>query len=346
MRENDEAGCGNNASGGGEAMAVAIPALRDSGAAVRHKPSAATVDLVPTLDSIVFPPFVREQQDERRVRPALAVLFRVAVGPNADYYVKRFVKYERMGRSAPSWNWPAFAMPVLWAFYRKLWTFGLVCAILALVGAAGFTAAAAWLAGSTLAWWTGALLAVWLIPALVSGAFANTFYYRHIRHLVRQAERSSRSPEAAARYLIDRPATGALPGVLFGIAALLFVASLAGARLQIAYHEHGIRSKVAQAIAAMKPLQRQVEEDWANTRSLPQRPDYGAVRAEKGSALVQTFELSVRSGRVRFALGPAVPELQGRSILLAPAPDGWQKLRWLCIPIDIPVVYLPAICGR
>ena len=68
-----------------------------------------------TLDSIVFPWSVREQQDEPRVRPALAVLFRIAVGPNADYYAHRFVKYERTGRSAPSWHWPAFALPTLTA---------------------------------------------------------------------------------------------------------------------------------------------------------------------------------------------------------------------------------------
>jgi Protein of unknown function (DUF2628) len=333
-------------SGDGEAMAVAAPALRTSGATLAQKPSATSADLVPTLDSIVFPPFVREHQDERRVRPALAVLFRVAVGPNADYYVKRFVKFERTGRSAPSWHWPAFVLPGLWAFYRKLWLYGVACALLPLIGAAGFTAVDAWLAPSTAAWWAGALLCVWVVPASISGAFANTFYYRRIRALVRHAERTTRSPEAAARRLINRPATDPVPGVLFGVAALLFVASLAGARLQTAYHLHGIRTNVAQAIAAMKPLQRQVEEVWTSTRALPQQPDYGAVRSEKGSALVQAFELSVRSGRVRFDLGPAVPELQGRSILLAPAVDAWQKLRWLCIPIDIPVVYLPATCGR
>jgi hypothetical protein len=313
---------------------------------VTDTPSAKPADLVPTLDSIVFPPFVREHQDERRVRPALAVLFRVAVGPHADYYVRRFVKYERTGKSAPSWHWPAFAFPGLWAFYRKLWLYGVACALLPLIGTAGFTAVDAWLAPSTVAWWIGAVLCVWLLPAIVSGAFANPVYHRHIRALVRRAERSTRSPEAAARYLINRPAIDALPGILFGLAALLFVSSLAGARLQTAYHMHGIRSKVAQAIAAMKPLQRQVEDDWSRSRSLPQRPDYNAVRAEQGSALVQAFELSVRSGRVRFDLGPAVPELQGRSILLAPAVDAWQKMRWLCVPIDIPVVYLPAMCGR
>jgi hypothetical protein len=192
----------------------------------------------------------------------------------------------------------------------------------------------------------GALVCVWSVPAIISGAFANTFYYRQIRSLIRQAERSTRSPEAAARRLINRSPTDALAGVLFGTAALLMVASLAGGRLQAAYHEQGVRTKVAQAIAAMKPLQQQVEEDWTIAHALPKRPDYRAVRAQQAYPLVQSFELSARSGRVRFDLGPAVPELQGRSILLAPAVDTWQKLRWLCIPIDIPIDYVPRACGR
>jgi hypothetical protein len=301
---------------------------------------------VPTLESIVFPPFVREHQDERRVRPALAVLFRVAIGPHPDYYVKRFVKYERTGRSAPSWHWPAFAFPALWAFYRKLWVFGSACSLLPLVGAALFAAVGAWLGDSALAWWLGATICVWLVPAIASGAFANTFYYRQVRKLVRRAERSTRSPEAAARKLIDRTPTDLLAGGLFGTAALLLIAGLAGARLQAAYHEHGVRAKVAQAIVAMKPLQRQVEEDWTRARSIPQRPDYAGVLAQQGAALIEAVELSARSGRVRFDIGPAVPELQGRSILLAPAVDAWQKLRWLCVPVDIPVAYVPTICSR
>jgi hypothetical protein len=303
-------------------------------------------DLTPTLDSIVFPTFVREHQDERRVRPALAVLFRIAVGPHADYYARRFVKYERTGRSAPSWHWPAFALPTLWAFYRKLWAYGVVCALLPLIGALAFTRFDVDIGDSSLAWWAGAALCVWLVPALVSATFANTFYHRRIRNLVRRAERNTRSAETAAKRLLSFGATDIVLAALFGAGTLLFVGSLAGPRLQAAFHEHGMRAKLAQAIAAVKPLQRQVEEDWARTRSIPQRPDYGAVRAQEGYALVQAVDLNARSGRVRVDLGPGVPELQGRSILLAPAVDAWQKVRWLCIPIDIPVSYVPAACSR
>jgi hypothetical protein len=328
-------------------MTVATSAALSPGAGATPQSAEIPGGLAPpTLDSIVFPAFVREHQDERRVRPALAVLFRIAVGPHADYYARRFVKYERTGRSAPSWNWPAFALPTIWAFYRKLWAYGVACALLPLLGALAFATFGAALGDSSLAWWSGAALGVWLLPAIASATLANTFYYRCIRRLIRQAERNTRSAETAASRLVKRGATDALLAALFGIGTLLFVGSLAGPRLQIAYHEHSIRAKVVQAISAMKPLQRQVEDDWTRAHSIPQRPDYGAVRGQEGYTFVQAVDLNASNGRVRFDLGPAVPELQGRSILLAPAVDAWQKMRWLCIPIDIPVAYVPAGCVR
>jgi hypothetical protein len=299
-----------------------------------------------TLDSIVFPSYVREHQDERRVRPALAVLFRIAVGPNADYYARRFVKYERSGRSAPSWNWSAFALPTVWAFYRKLWAYGAACTLLPLVGALAFTGFELGIGDSLVAWWTCAFLFTWLIPAVIGGTFANTFYYRRVRRLVRRAEKNTRSASMVAKRLLKRGPTDIVLAALLGAGFLLCIGSIVGPRLQSAYHAHGMRVKLEQVIAAVKPLQRQVEDNWARARSIPQRPDYGAVRAHQAYALVDGVELNASNGRVRVNLGSALPELEGRSILLAPAVDAWQKLRWLCVPIDIPTAYVPAACGQ
>jgi hypothetical protein len=320
---------------------------------VLHTGGAATAGLpLPrrgfsrTLDSIVFPSYVREHQDERRIRPALAVLFRIAVGPNADYYAGRFVKYERSGHSAPSWNWSAFALPTVWAFYRKLWTYGAACALLPLVGALAFTAIDLGVGDSRAAWWTCAVFFTWLIPAVISGSFANTFYHRRVRRLVRRAEKNTRSAETVAKRLLKRGPTDILLAALLGAGLLLCVGSIIGPRLQSAYHAHGMRVKLEQVIAVVKPLQRQVEDSWARTRSIPQRPDYGAVEAHQAYALVEGVNLNASNGRVRVDLGGALPELRGRSILLAPVVDAWQKLRWLCVPIDIPTAYVPAACSQ
>jgi hypothetical protein len=299
-----------------------------------------------TLDSIVFPPFVREQQDERRVRPALAVLFRIAVGPNADYYARRFVKYERTGRSAPSWHWPAFVLPTVWAFYRKLWGYGIACALLPVAGALAFTGLDLDIGDSTLTWWACAALSVWLIPSLIAATCANTFYFQRIRSLVRRAERETPSTETAANRLLKRGATDFLLAGLLGTGTLLFIVSLIGPRLQLAHHAHTVQLKLEQVMAAVRPLQRQVEEGWLQARSIPQRPDYHAVQAHEGYTMVEGVDLNPKNGRVRVDLGDSVPELQGRAILLAPAIDAWQKLRWLCIPIGIPTAYIPAACAR
>lgn len=320
---------------------------------VLHTGGAATTGLqLPrggfsrTLDSIVFPSYVREHQDERRVRPALAVLFRIAVGPNADYYARRFVKYERSGRSAPSWNWAAFMLPTVWAFYRKLWAYGVACALLPLVAALAFTGFDFVSGDSPAAWWAGAALSIWLIPAIVCASFANTFYYHRVRRLVRHAERNTRSAETTAKRLMQRGSTDVLMAALLGMGILLCIGSIIGPRLQSAYHAQGMRAKLGQVIAAVRPLQSQVEDNWARARSIPRQPDYGAVRAHQAYALVDSVDLNARNGRVRVDLGSALPELQGRSILLAPAVDASQKLRWLCVPIDIPTAYVPTACGK
>ena len=54
------------------------------------------------LDTVHLCPVDGETDDERIVRPCLAILFRLAVGPAADYYAPRFLEYERIGRSFPS----------------------------------------------------------------------------------------------------------------------------------------------------------------------------------------------------------------------------------------------------
>ena len=81
------------------------------------------------LDTVQLGPLPGENEDERIVRPSLAILFRMAVGPAADYYAPRFLEYERVRRSFPSWNWAAPWFPTVWAFYHKLWVAGLAFAL-------------------------------------------------------------------------------------------------------------------------------------------------------------------------------------------------------------------------
>ena len=72
------------------------------------------------------------------MRPSLAILFRMAVGPGADYYAPRFLEYERIGRSFPDWNWAPLLAPGAWAIYRRLWLPGIAFALWPLLAVAAF----------------------------------------------------------------------------------------------------------------------------------------------------------------------------------------------------------------
>ncbi len=121
--------------------------------------------------------------DARRtgIRPALAVLFRLAVGPAADYYAPRFLSYERAGRGAPGWHWPSFLLPSVWAFYRKLWLAGFTFALLPVAGAFAFAAIADRIDNATLPWLLGAILAIWFLPGVLPAIVANSLVYRRVR---------------------------------------------------------------------------------------------------------------------------------------------------------------------
>ena len=46
--------------------------------------------------------------------------FETYLGPRSDYFLKRFAHLQA-GGGMWSWNWSAFWLGGLWAFYRKLW---------------------------------------------------------------------------------------------------------------------------------------------------------------------------------------------------------------------------------
>jgi hypothetical protein len=68
------------------------------------------------------------------------------------------------------------------------------------------------------------------------------------------------------------------------------------------------------------------------------------MREHRWTKFLDDVSISPINGRLRVGLGPSVPELWGKTILLAPATDWLQRIHWTCIPIDIPVRYLPKEC--
>ena len=303
---------------------------------------AATV--TPMGDTIRMPWMPDAESADIVVRPGLAILFRMALGAAAEGYANRFMRYERTGHGSLRWHWSALLFPAPWAFYRKLWWPGVAFAVLPLAGAALF----AWLdpafGESAPAWLACAVVMVWLLPAIAAALCADSLLYQRIRRQVRAAEAASeRTDEVAAILCAERP-TAMWAALVFGGAALALLLAVAVPGLRVLYDQHVVRGQVAAGLAAVAPLQRQVEESWQRSASIPRRPDYAAVQAQRGATFLDTVDLSPASGRVRLVLGSALGELAGKALLLAPAVDARQQIHWYCIAVDTPERFLPQDC--
>lgn len=296
------------------------------------------------LDDTVHMPWLPTGVGEYVVRPALAILYRLVLGPFSERWVPRFLRYERAGRVALRWHWPAFAFPAGWAFYRKLWGAGAFFAALPFLGAFAFYYFDPAIGDGALAWLGYVIAAVWLAPGVLGALSADPLLFRSVRRDVRRAEAATERTDQVASMLCARQRAAPLLALGLCAAAVALFAKTGMPWLEQLYDARLVRARVAAGVAAAAPLKRQVEEQWERNGSLPRRPDYEAVKAERGAVFLDTVELSPTSGRVRLALGPAAGEASGKSLLLAPAVDAERRIHWFCIPIDVPPHLRPQEC--
>ena len=280
------------------------------------------------------------------VRPALAVLYRIAVGPQADRYVPRFLAWERSGRSRPGWNWTAFLAPPVWAFYRRLWPEGAVFAALPLVGAFAFAALAGPLDGAGAAWWIALAASVWLFPSVLAALSADALLWGRVRRVVARAEADGKSVSKAVDALARSAPVSLAAGIVLGGGAIVVAASLLAPALRAEYIAHAARGALASTLASLAVVQDAVEAAWERTGTIGEAREAGQLVARNDPRYVEAIAVSPTTGRVRVSLGPSVPGAAGKQILLAPAVDEDRRVRWMCVPVDIPARYLPEVCRR
>lgn len=296
--------------------------------------------------TVRLPPGHAGDVPEKVVRPALAILYRIALGPAADRYVRRFLAFERAGGPRVGWLWASFAVPAVWAFYRRLWVPGFVFALLPLVGACAFGLVQPRLPHADATWIACAVLAMWVFPGVVSALTAEGLLYRSVRRQVRRAEASSKTAAGAARTLAEaRPTSTLAAAVLGGGATLLALWGLLPP-LAATYSALDVRERLADTLAAVRGLEADIEATWTSARLVPEQTHHPAVAAKAEEATLSKVDVNPITGRVRLALGPALRQLWGKTILLFPSRDGSNEVRWVCVPIDIPARYLPAECLR
>jgi hypothetical protein len=307
----------------------------------------APLTLSPVGDTVRMPWSSEGAIPETVVPPALAVLFRMAVGPAADYYVPRFLRREGQVRGAPGWVWPAFLFPAGWAFFRKLWGAGIGFTLLHFVGLAVFLAFEVRIAHLLPVWGLALAVSAWLVPGVIAGLAALPLLHGAVRRSVRRAEALGDRPDRVAAMLAEQNPTSVANALLLGFASLAIWLAVALPQLETRLDERLVRGRVAASIAAVAPLQKMVDESRQQGVALPVATGADALAPEAVSA-TELAEVSIapRNGRLRLTFGSEFSPLAGKSLLLAPSLDANQQLSWLCVPIDIPPRLLPPECRR
>lgn len=307
----------------------------------------APLTLSPVGDTVRMPWSPEGAIPETVVPPALAVLFRMAVGPAADYYVPRFLRREGQVRAAPGWVWPAFLFPAGWAFFRKLWAAGIGFTLLHFAGLAVFLAFEARIASLLPAWWLALAVSAWVVPGVIAGLVALPLLHAAVRRSVRKAEALGDRPDRVAAMLAEQNPTSVANALLLGFAAVALWLAVALPQLEARLDERLVRGRVAASIAAVAPLQQAVEDSRQQGIALPVATAAVALTTDVVSANgLAEVSIAPGNGRLRLTFGPEFSALAGKSLLLAPSLDANQQLHWLCVPIDIPPRLLPPECRR
>jgi hypothetical protein len=171
-----------------------------------HQCGVKLMDMTASDKPVAESPTTRPIQDEE-------TLWRLFIGPNADYYVNVFKKFSSNGqpRFALSWNWPAFLyISFLWFLYRKMYLHAFVYAVGPMVST--------YLTGD---------VSAGIVWSVMAGATANYLYYWHCREHIGDMKRTSRM-DPAVQETAAKESGGVQPYVIWvGVVFyLIFLATL------------------------------------------------------------------------------------------------------------------------
>lgn len=266
---------------------------------------------------------------------------RIALGPRAERYLRRFERIERAGRGwLPGWNMAAFLHSTGWFCYRRMYAWALLNLLapflllyaLVLAGIMIFPGANLDVAMSILA--IAYLVAVFVAVPM----FADAVYYRHLRSRLAKFAESSESGGTAPR---PPSALTTLAAVALGAAWLVPVGAIM--MIDFAYRDYVPRAKVKEAIGIAGVMKTEIAEFHAEHGRLP-----GPAEADKlgsktpSSQWVQS--IAYDPGRRMIVITMRDPFPGKRFALHAEEREG--NLSWTCRTIDLDPKVLPPTCRQ
>jgi type IV pilus assembly protein PilA len=277
-----------------------------------------------------------ENLDQQR-----SVDYEHAIGPNRDYYMRKFERFDTGGSKA-TWHWPAFFATAPWFIYRRMWVPGLLSLFLPFLAliAAGIALAVLKPAPAV---WVATCLACLLLPSVMLATFANSMYWRHVNRLIRNLPSSSaQHPEFRHSILAQGGGTGLLGmiGVLVGVGfgGIFGIGMLAAISIP-AYQDYTIRAQTSEGLNLAAPLKAAVAEFYTENGQWPDQSDLGEVIP--GGQYVS--QVTVESGSLVISYGnKANSNIAGKRVALLPGLTDSGDVVWACGYASLPEGVTPA----
>lgn len=165
---------------------------------------------------------------------------------NSDFYVEKFVEYERGGTSV-SWNWPAFFVSFWWLLYRKMWLWGVLYFFSPYV----LTVLASVVNSTVVASILGLLYLVGIFVVLPM--YANALYFRQARKIIDRVNAKEHPQEKHLAMIASAGGTSGLIMVLVGLLLIVPIIGILAAVAIPAYQDYTIKAKLQEGVNLSHP---------------------------------------------------------------------------------------------
>lgn len=270
--------------------------------------------------------------------------YKAVIGPkNQQQYLSYFLKADQLGKAQLSWHWPAFFVTFYWLLYRKMWLLALAVLILPALLLPSITLAGAVFGKATdlviglicLA----CLVALFVLPPL----YAHAAYYKHCKRKITKAQKNSTDPQLQIGELTRTGGTSHVVAILILVFVAIAMLGVLAAVALPAFHDYKIRARMTEATIYGEHASQLMGAYYVKNHSLPATLQDAGIEPPAG-AVVKSATLNAQNGVITLTL--ALPELEGKALLLVPSQAGNDMITWKCQSQDIPNRYLSVSCRQ
>lgn len=299
------------------------------------------IDNEPAIAQPSMPAFSLTQSDTSYKSLSRKEQYQAVIGSNQDYYLKKFLEFDREGQGRPSWHWPAFFVTFYWMLYRKMWRNAVLYFILPYVALiiVGIAAGIMGGVGAPIAGllYLALMVGLWFVPPL----YADALYYNHCRQVIANARQHTSHPHRLYGILSTRGGTSNLFIIIIVFISFVVMIGVLAAIMIPAYHNYVMRAKTTQAAALGQKATSAVDHYYQRHHQFPS--------SMLDTDLTQTFPQAVKAVEIDDQTGQINVVLTGSgsresALVFKPVVQVGDTIVWGCSGQYIAKVNLPQQC--